>query len=248
MKETAEDVQRFILAKCKKLVDRFDPKEVIHSFSGIRAKSDRNDWIIERSAVQPNFVNVAGIDSPGLAGCPAIALEVVRLLREDLKLEVKRDFNPNRSAIIVPKVGFRGLKMSKYEDRFSCADAKQNVVCKCEKVTEAEVVDALHRSLPVDSTQAIRKRTRAGMGHCQVWMCFFFCICIRLFFILLMMFNFYQGDPDNYNCECRVAEIISRELNVPIELVGRRPWPATSTLKQRWLSPEQKLELVELSK
>ena len=47
-------------------------------------------------------------------------------------------------------------------------DPRVNVVCKCEKVTEAEVVEALHRSLPVDSTQAIRKRTRAGMGHCQV--------------------------------------------------------------------------------
>lgn len=75
MNESREDVQRFILAKCRKLVDAFDPskfffffffffstiaEEVIHSFSGIRAKSDRNDWIIERSGVEPNFINVAG--------------------------------------------------------------------------------------------------------------------------------------------------------------------------------------------
>jgi glycerol-3-phosphate dehydrogenase len=105
--------------------------------------------------------------------------------------------------------------MTKFEDRFACRDPKQNVVCKCEKVTETEVVDALHRSLPVDSTQAVRKRTRAGMGHCQ-------------------------GDAANYNCECRVAEIVARELALPVEAVGRRPWPATSTLPQRWLTPEQK--------
>lgn len=169
-------------------------------------------------------MSLAGIDSPGLAGCPAITLEVVRLLSQTEKLQQKRNFNPNRSAIIVPKAGFKGLKMSKFEERHKNSDdPKANVVCKCEKVTEAEVVEALHRSLPVDSTQAIRKRTRAGMGHCQ-------------------------GDAENYNCECRVAEIIARELKTPVEQVGRRPWPATSTLKQRWLTPEQKQELVELSK
>jgi glycerol-3-phosphate dehydrogenase len=97
-----------------------------------------------------------------------------------------------------------------------------NVVCKCEKVTEAEVVEALHRSLPVDSTQGIRKRTRAGMGHCQ-------------------------GDAENYNCECRVAEIIARETGLPIDAVGRRPWPATSILSQRWLNEEQKADIASLS-
>ncbi len=107
MNQSNEDVQRFILAKCRKLVDAFDPKEVIHAFSGIRAKSDRNDWIIERSAKADNFINVAGIDSPGLAGCPAIALEVVRMVGESLKLAPNPNFNPNRGAIIVPKTGFK---------------------------------------------------------------------------------------------------------------------------------------------
>lgn len=172
----------------------------------------------------PTLCTLKGIDSPGLAGCPAIALEVVRLLSPTLPLVPNPSFNPNRAPIIVPKQGFKGLKMSKFEDRpLSSSDPKANVVCKCEKVTEAEVVDALHRSLPIDSTQAIRKRTRAGMGHCQ-------------------------GDAENYNCECRVAEIIARELSVPVASVGRRPWPATSTLQQRWLTSEQKQHLEELSK
>ena len=85
-----------------------------------------------------------------------------------------------------------------------------NVVCKCEKVTELEVVRALRRSLPIDSSQAIRKRTRAGMGHCQ-------------------------GDAENYNCECRVKAIIARENGSSVDEVGGRPWPATSTLTQRWI-------------
>merc|ERR1712151_695327 len=83
-----------------------------------------------------------------------------------------------------------------------------NVICKCEKVTELEIVRAMRKSLPIDSSQGMRKRTRAGMGHCQ-------------------------ADPDNYQCEARVRAIIARENGVPMNHVGGRPWPATSTLSQR---------------
>lgn len=75
-------VQEYILSKCKKLVPYFDPKETIHAFCGARSKSSRGDWIIEPSAKDGNFIHVAGIDSPGLAGSPAIALDVVRMLKE----------------------------------------------------------------------------------------------------------------------------------------------------------------------
>ena len=68
---SAKSVQEYILSKCKALVPSFDPKETFHAFNGARAKSDRGDWIIERSAKDDHFVNVAGIDSPGLAGSPA---------------------------------------------------------------------------------------------------------------------------------------------------------------------------------
>ena len=82
----------------------------------------------------------------------------------------------------------------------------------------------MRRSLPIDSSQAIRKRTRAGMGHCQ-------------------------GDHENYNCEGRVRAIIARELgNVPVDQVGGRPWPATSTLTQRWIDDEEKNELLDRMK
>ena len=88
------------------------------------------------------------------------------MLGQRIALAKKENFNPNRSAVIFPKAGFRGLKLSKYDERPKLGVIpKENVVCKCEKVTEYEVVDAIHRSLPIESTQAIRKRTRAGMGH-----------------------------------------------------------------------------------
>jgi glycerol-3-phosphate dehydrogenase len=167
-------LRRFILSKCRQLVPSFDPKEVIHAFCGARAKSDRGDWVIEPSSVHPRFINIGGIDSPGLAGSPAIALEAVRLLvASGLKLEVNQAFHPKRAPIIVPKSGFKALaadgtlKPIKAGPVGKFTDPQENIVCKCEKVTEAEVITALHRSLPVDSTQGVRKRTRAGMGHCQ---------------------------------------------------------------------------------
>lgn len=212
---TSKDVQHYILSKCKELVPTFNAAETIHSFCGARAKSDRGDWIIENSSIDGRMIHVAGIDSPGLAGSPAIAVEVVRLLEESgCKLKQNPDFNPQRAPIIIPKPGgMRGLKLGPVgkndSDGFDEEQMAKNVICKCEKVTELEVVRALRRSLPIDSTQAIRKRTRAGMGHCQ-------------------------GDPANYNCEARVKAIIARETGMPIEQVGGRPWPATSTLFQRW--------------
>lgn len=164
-----KEIQKYILSKCKSLVPDFDPKETIHTFCGARAKSDRGDWIIEPSKVNQRMIHVAGIDSPGLAGSPAIALEVVRLLKvAGLDVSPNPNFNPSRAPIITPKsAGMRGLKIGPVgkndSDGQDEAKMASNVVCKCERVTELEVVRALRRSLPIDSTQAIRKRTRAGM-------------------------------------------------------------------------------------
>lgn len=220
---TPAEIQEYILSKCKELVPSIDPKETIHAFCGARAKSDRGDWIIEPSKKNKRFIHVAGIDSPGLAGSPAIAVDVVQLLaKQGLKLVKNPNYNPNRAPIITPKAGMKGLKMGPVgkndSDGSNTQQMEQNVICKCEKVTEMEVVRAMRRSLPIDSSQGIRKRTRAGMGHCQ-------------------------GDPDNYNCEARVRAIIARENRVPIELVGKRPWPATSTLTERWIGDAEKQQL-----
>lgn len=222
-KESVDDIMTFILSKCRELVPSFDATQTIHSFCGVRAKSSRGDWIIEPSKADPRgkFIHCAGIDSPGLAGSPAIAVYVMGLLKEaGLTMKEDTSFNPLRAPIIVPKDG-RNLKYSKTAAEAKGVDPTKNVVCKCEKVTEAEVVQALRRSLPIDSTQAMRKRTRAGMGHCQ-------------------------GDPCNYDCETRVAAIIARETGLPLSAVGRRPWPATSLLPSRWPTDGQKKTLSEL--
>ena len=220
-RESTEDINKYIMTKCKELVPSLDASKTIHAFCGARAKSDRKDWIIEVSAEERRMIHAAGIDSPGLAGSPSIALKVIELLTEQgLTLLPNESFIPNRAPIVRPKEGWKGLKASK-RGTPEHPDPSQNVICKCELVTKAEVLDALSRSLPIDSTQAIRKRTRAGMGHCQ-------------------------GDPCNYDCEARVAEVIAQKTGLAQVAVGRRPWPATSTLPQRWMTESQKLALKDL--
>jgi len=239
---TKDQCNSFILSKCKQLVDAFDASQAFHAFAGARAKSSRKlpdgsdecDWIIEPCRTQPRMIHAAGIDSPGLAGSPAIAAEVVRLLTcAGLVLRPNPSFDGKRYPLVMPKKRVKGITYGPNGNKLvQDADmegkptaASDNVICKCEKVTEAEVIAACHRALPIDSTQAIRKRTRAGMGNCQG-----------------------KGTPcDGYDCERRVAAIIARETGLPVAAVGRRPWPATSTLPQRWLAPEDKEKLKTLS-
>ncbi len=171
-------------------------------------------------------MQAAGIDSPGIAGSPAIAVEVVRLLQlAGLDSSANPTFNPKRAAIIRPKRGEEGLVFTpdtKTDVNSAGVAPEANVVCKCEKVTEAELMEVMRRSLPVDSTQGMRKRTRAGMGGCQ-------------------------GKPWNYGCECRVAAVIARETKQPTAKVGRRPWSATSLFARRWLSDSDKATLRQVS-
>ena len=238
MSQTKDEILSFILSKTKGMVPSIDATKVIHSFAGARAKSDRKDWIIEMSKSNNHFINVAGIDSPGLAGSPAIALYVVNMIKDFcqrdkyVSMNKNENFEANRKPLIFPKRGWVGIKLKKYKENGGnkcqwteeeIAQMKKNVICKCEMVTEYEIVDALHRpGASVDTTQAIRRRTRAGMGHCQ-------------------------ADPDNIDCEKHVAQIIAREKGIKENQVGRRPWPATSLLKQRWLTDEDKKKLDALS-
>jgi len=223
LNEPPESIVQYIVTKCQELVPTFNAKEVIHTFSGARAKTTRGDWVLERCATEPRLIHAAGIDSPGLAGAPAIALEVLRLLQQEVLgsdplCQSNTTFCPTRAPIVMPKKGLKdalgnALVMTPVATRKTkpAPPPDQNIICKCEKVTEAEVVEAIRRSLPVDNTQAVRRRTRAGQGHCQ-------------------------GDPENYDCEQRVVEIIARELGIPESEVGRRPWPASSILPRRILS------------
>ena len=163
---TSEAGLKKVLDFVRTMIHDIPKKDIIASFAGIRPISDTNDFIIEESRNVRHFVNVAGIQSPGLTAAPAIALMVVNILRsKELKLEQKKDFK----------------KYDKPHRRFSLATNKEkelliklnrsygNIVCRCEEVTEAEVVAAIRNG--ARTIDGIKLRTRAGMGRCQAGFC-----------------------------------------------------------------------------
>ena len=157
---TNKEVLDYIVDTAKMSIPNFDIRRTLTSFSGIRATSSRHDFIIEESSVK-GFVNVAGIESPGLTSSPAIAKYVVEIIESmGVTLEQNQAFDPNRNPII----------LGKDQDFDGVIDAplpEKNIICRCEQVTEAEIIDALNRGIDVNSIDSIKRRTRAGMGVCQ---------------------------------------------------------------------------------
>lgn len=142
----------------------------IRAFAGVRATCSRHDFVIEPSSVSPKFINLGGIESPGLVSSPAIGKYVVEELVSKL---TKLDKNPNFNPRIKPYLRPTKTKMDVQERNEL---VKQNpdygkMVCFCEQVSVAEIKDVLSRSVPVNSIKAIKKRTRAGFGKCQGGFC-----------------------------------------------------------------------------
>jgi glycerol-3-phosphate dehydrogenase len=164
--DTSTHVERLaeIYRQTKALYHKLDPRLFIRSFTGIRARSSTDDFIIEETRV-PGFINVAGIQSPGITSSPAIADMVVDILsKAGLRLEENPNFDPYRKPIITKKP-LRPYKEIK--DLLNIPSAPEKIICRCEQVTEAEIVDALHRGIEVKTVDGVKRRTRAGMGWCQ---------------------------------------------------------------------------------
>lgn len=145
-------------------------KDCIAEFAGVRAVSDSGDFVIEPTGLN-GFVNVAGIQSPGLTAAPAIAELVVSIL-EDLGAHLEP--NPSFRAGIDKPVHVAGLDP---EQRAQLADVDRryaHVVCRCELVTEGEVDDAIARG--ARTLDGLKFRTRAGMGRCQGGFCTWRCM------------------------------------------------------------------------
>ena len=168
--DTSTDLERVaaIYAQCKSLYNKLDPRQFLRSFTGIRARSSTDDFIIEETHV-PGFINVAGIQSPGLTSAPAIAAMVERILDNGgLDLLPDPEFNPYREGIITDKK-FRPL--SEIKPLIDIPSSPEKIICRCEQVTEGEIVDALHRGIEVKTIDGVKRRTRASMGWCQGTFC-----------------------------------------------------------------------------
>jgi glycerol-3-phosphate dehydrogenase len=140
---------------------------IINSFSGLRARTERDDFIIEQPKDAEGFINVAGIESPGLTSAPAIARIVSEMVIEKLKAEIKPSYNPIRKGI--PK--FREMSLIELQGKIRENPKYGNIVCRCETVSEGEIIDAIHRPIGAKTLDGVKIRTRAGMGRCQSGFC-----------------------------------------------------------------------------
>ena len=142
-------------------------RENIRNFAGLRAVSTRDDFILEESAASPGFFDLAGIKSPGLTSAPAIGALAVQLLRQKgVALEEKPAFRERRRAAC-----FAALSAEE-KNALIQKDARYGrVICRCETITEGEIVAALHSPIPPHSLNGVKRRCNAGMGRCQGGFC-----------------------------------------------------------------------------
>jgi len=156
-----------IIKKAKLSVSDIPVNQIITSFSGLRAHSLQDDFIIGETADAENFINAAGIESPGLSSAPAIAAMVEEIVVKKLKPEENYEFNPIRKGI--PK--FREMNNEERKEIIAKDSAYGKIVCRCETVTEGEIVEAIRRPLGAKTLDGVKRRTRAGMGRCQSGFC-----------------------------------------------------------------------------
>ena len=166
---TNSEILSYIVEKARRSVPGFKLSHVIRSFSGIRATSDKKEFIIEESPIG-GLIHAAGIDSPGLTSSPAIAIKVLGLLETaGLSLQKKPDFIPKRPGINSPHP-LQPIK--EVQDLIDLPEGNpERIVCRCEQVREKTILDALQRGIAVTSLDAVKRRTRAGMGPCQGTFC-----------------------------------------------------------------------------
>lgn len=164
---TEKEVLDAVKERANSIIEKIPYNQVIRTFSGLRAVSNTDDFIIDYSIVNKQFINVAGIQSPGLAASCGIANMVRDLVLKLHPYEMNPKFNPKRRKMIK-------LSRMSLEERNNLI--KENptfgrIVCRCEKVSEGEIIDCIRRNAGANSVKGVKKRVRPGFGKCQGTFC-----------------------------------------------------------------------------
>lgn len=163
---TSEGLEK-VLNTAARSVRQLPVRQVITSFAGLRAHDESGDFIIKEVEDAPGFFDIAGIASPGLTSAPAIGIYVAELIQEKYPAPERNDFISTRK-------GIPNMAEASYEERQELIrknPSYANVICRCETVTEGEILDAIHRPLGATTLDGVKRRTRAGMGRCQAGFC-----------------------------------------------------------------------------
>lgn len=142
-------------------------RQVITSFAGLRAHEDGHEFIIKELEDAKGFIDCAGIESPGLSSAPAIGKMVAGIVAELTGASLKDNFVATRKGILDPKT----LSKEEYAALIKEKPEYGNIICRCEMITEGEIMDAINRPVGAKSLDGVKRRTRAGMGRCQAGFC-----------------------------------------------------------------------------
>jgi glycerol-3-phosphate dehydrogenase len=170
---TTREVMAQLFKEARDFAPKISPRHFIRSYSGVRSKivppeiGGFTDFVIEESPNYQNFINLIGIESPGLTASPGIARYVVEMIDRREKLQKKNDFDGTRKGITV----FNELSVEEKARLIKENPNYGEVVCRCENVTRQEIIDALNNPLGVRTVKGIKYRTRASMGRCQGGYC-----------------------------------------------------------------------------
>lgn len=160
-----------LLERHLKVNKKLSPSQAITYFAGVRPCTWEEDFILERSGRVANLVHAAGIQSPGLASAPAIAIEIARLAVETLEETMRVLVNPGFRALREASPEPRRLALEERAGLISRHPSYGRIVCRCEEVSEGEVREACRSVLPARSLDSVKRRTRAGMGRCHGGFC-----------------------------------------------------------------------------
>lgn len=172
-----------IIEKSKLTVKNIPYNKVITSFAGLRPREDGHEFIIKEVEDCENFIDCAGIESPGLASSPAIGVMTANILREKADLKPKSDFIEKRKGI----KKFMSLTNEEKNKLIKENPLYGHIICRCEKITEGEIVEAIRNPIGARSLDGVKRRVRAGLGRCQGGF-----------------------------CSPKIMEILARELNINI--------------------------------
>lgn len=167
-KKTTKAGLDYVRETANKSIKNIPFGENITNFAGLRATPTSGDFIIGEASDAKGFVNVAGIKSPGLSSAPAIGVYVAKLVADILgDLEENKDFNPRRREVVL----FNQLSDEEKNEIIKKDKRYGNVICRCETITEGEIVDSIKRNAGATTVDGVKKRVRPGMGRCQGGFC-----------------------------------------------------------------------------
>ena len=165
--DTTREGLETVAAKSAETVKDLPYRQVITSFAGLRAHEDGDDFLLGEPEDAEGFFDCAGIESPGLTSAPAIGIYLAERIASRLGLDKNLEFEPRRKGILNPS----DLDLEQRKELIRKEPAYGRILCRCEGISEGEILDAIRRPLGARSLDGIKRRTRAGMGRCQAGFC-----------------------------------------------------------------------------